>query len=271
MQWLRRLMGKNEAPPEAAADGSRVFAVPEGMRVYAVGDIHGRGEVLARLMEWIAADVAANPCPEIVEVFLGDYVDRGMQSQMVIEMLHKTTPLHHARVCLMGNHEEAMLNFIDDPKQLRLWGNMGGYATLAAYGMGIPSAMTPAALVAVRDELLTRMPPAHLDFLRGLQLRHQEGDYLFVHAGIDPRRPMEKQTREHFLWIRKPFLEYEAYHERYIVHGHSPVDAPDIRHHRANLDVSSAPVESLACLVLEGDQRRCVVATRERVDVWPIK
>jgi serine/threonine protein phosphatase 1 len=270
MQWLRRLMGKNEPTPEVAADGARVFRVPEGVRVYAVGDIHGRGDVLVRLMDAIAADVAANPCPEIVEVFLGDYVDRGMQSQMIIEMLHTTTPLHHARVCLMGNHEEAMLNFIDDPKQLRQWGNMGGYATLASYGMGIPAAMTPDALVEVRDELVKRMPPAHLAFLRGLQLRHQEGDYLFVHAGIDPRRPLEKQSREHLLWIRKPFLEYEAYHERYVVHGHSPVAKPDIRHHRANLDVSGAAVESLCCLILEGEKRRCLLATRDRVDLWPI-
>ena len=213
------------------------------------------------MLQAISHDVDQKPKCRIVEVFLGDYVDRGWHSRDVLECLMAPSPCAHERVCLMGNHEEALLQFLREPGVLREWGSFGGYATLKSYGIAIPQSMTPEALSAVRDQLLARMPANHLAFLQNLPLSYRLGDYLFVHAGIRPSRAFEKQTRDDLLWIREPFLKHEEYFAQYVVHGHSPVAAPDIRHNRANLDVSSAAVDSLCCLVLEGHTRNHLLVT----------
>lgn len=249
--------------PETAPRPLREFSVPEGVRVYAVGDIHGRSQLLAKTLAAIHDHARSNPAKKTYEIFLGDYIDRGMESKQVIDLLTAPAPDGHERICLLGNHEETLLRFLTDPKILRDWANFGGYATLASYGIGIPESMSPEQLFILRAGLQKNMPPAHLEFLRKLHLNYTVGDYLFVHAGILPNIPIAQQKREHLLWIREPFLSHTDFHDYYVVHGHSPVVHPDIHSHRANLDVSAAPTDSLCCLILEGSERHTLLITRE--------
>lgn len=260
LAYLRRMF----AAPESVLPEVRVFSAPAGMRVYAVGDIHGQSRLLTRMLAAIARDAAEHPAEKTVQIFLGDYIDRGLHSREVIDQLIARPPSGHERICLMGNHEEALLGFLDDPTTLRGWANFGGYATLASYGVDIPKSMSPATLVELRDRFRQNLPVAHMAFLKNLQLTYALGDYRFVHAGVMPGIPWEKQKREHLLWIRDPFLHHAGFFEHYIVHGHSPVRVPEIFPHRANLDVSAAEKPSLCCLVIEGEQRRAIVVTDEK-------
>ncbi|MBN8544229.1 MAG: serine/threonine protein phosphatase [Alphaproteobacteria bacterium] len=246
-----------EAEPTPIA--TRHFSVPEGVRAYAVGDIHGRASLLKKMLAAIEEDAAQHASQRTVQIFLGDYIDRGMQSRDVVDLLIAPPPKGHERICLMGNHEEALLHFLDDPNILRDWANFGGYATLVSYGIPMPESMSPERLKALRDAFARAIPQAHLDFYKNLPLRTSLGDYLFVHAGIIPGLPLEEQKPEHLLWIRRPFLNYKGYFNHYIVHGHTPVTSAEILPNRANLDISIAAKSSLAALVLEGDERRVLV------------
>ena len=254
---LRRMFSS----PKPASAVPRVFTVPDGVRVYAVGDIHGRSALLKKMLEAIAQDAAEHPTNSIVEIFLGDYVDRGMQSREVIDLLLAAPPKGHERMCLMGNHEDTLLRFLQSPPILREWANFGGYATLASYGIAIPESASPETLSILRDRFQRSLPAAHDMFLRNLPLTHIVGDYLFVHAGILPKLPLAEQKREHLLWIRDPFLRHKEPFDYYVVHGHTPVEAPDIHSHRANLDISAAAVNSLCCMVIEGSDRRSFIVT----------
>lgn len=252
------------SPPQLKAVPPREFKIPEGTRIYAVGDIHGRSALLSKMFAAIAKDVANKPPATITEIFLGDYIDRGMQSREVIDLLIAPPPTGHQRVCLMGNHEDTLLRFLVTPSLLREWANFGGYATLASYGLGIPESMSPEKLTIVRDRLIRDLPESHMTFLQNLKLSYQMGDYLFVHAGILPETPLEEQSRDNLLWIRAPFLKHEGYFDHYIVHGHSPVEEPDIRPNRANLDVSGATKDTLCCLVIEGSNREVIQVSHEK-------
>lgn len=238
-----------------------MFAVPDGVRVYAVGDIHGRSNLLAKMLAAINQDAVSGTQHRTVEVFLGDYVDRGMHSREVLDLLIAPAADGHERICLQGNHEEALLHFLTDPQSLRSWANIGGYATLASYGIAIPESMSPERLGILRNRLRQQLPESHDAFLKNLKLNYVLGGYLFVHAGIMPMVALDKQRPEHMLWIRDPFLRHQGFFEHYVVHGHSPVAVPEILINRANLDVSAADIDSLCCLVAEGTERRILMVT----------
>lgn len=254
-QWLGG--GSPEAEP------AQHFALPEGVRVYAVGDIHGRARLLRKMLQAIAEDAVQHRDKKVVEVFLGDYVDRGMESREVVDLLLAPSILGHTRVCLKGNHEETLLKFLEDPSVLRGWANYGGYATLASYGIDMPTTSSPEKFTILRDSFSRSLPPEHLAFFQGLKLSHFEGDYCFVHAGLHPMLAFQQQSAEHLLWIREPFLKHRGFFSHYIVHGHSPVPAPDIRPNRANIDLSAAEKDSLCCLVMEGQERRPIVVVED--------
>lgn len=257
MARLRRLFSSPTPVPTAPP----VFSLPDGMRVYAIGDIHGRSDLLQKMLVAIARDAAQHPGKRIVEVFLGDYVDRGMQSREVIDMLLVPPSISHERVFLKGNHEETLLAFLEDPTVLRSWANYGGYATLASYGIAIPPSMSPEKMTILRDTFQKNLPTTHLEFLKTLRLTYQLGNYAFAHAGVVPHVPFAQQPAAQLLWIRETFLRHTEYFDHYIVHGHSPIAAPEVLHHRANLDVSAAPIDSLACLVIEKTDRHAMVVT----------
>lgn len=246
---LERLRGGGKAR------GS-VRSVPDDLRLYAVGDIHGRLDLLVEIEERIAADAASNPATRRCIVFLGDYVDRGLESSGVIERLAGAPPPGFERVCLEGNHEDLMLRFLDDPDMGPSWYFNGGLATLFSYGVATRGqGGEPRSNAVVAEELRARLPEPHLRFLRGLALTHREGDYLFVHAGIRPGVALERQDPEDLMWIREPFTRSQAEHGCVVVHGHTiepePVDAGN----RIGIDTGAYATGVLTCLVLQGAWR----------------
>lgn len=243
----------------------RVFTMPEGIRVYAIGDIHGRASLLDRMLDAIAEDAKGFAGDRIIEVFLGDYIDRGMESRQVIDRL-LTAPLPgHERVCLMGNHEETLLRFLEEPDILRDWSQHGGFATLASYDVPVPANMSPLTWRGMQAAFRQNFPEKHERFLRHLRLSYELGDYFFVHAGVRPGVPLEAQQVEDCLWIREEFTGYEGHFDQYIVHGHSPLTAPEVLANRANIDVSDASDDRLCCLAVEGAERRTMLVQADGV------
>lgn len=233
------------APAEGAA-----ARVPAGEAVYAVGDVHGRLDLLTALLGRIAADAALRPAGRRRLVFLGDYIDRGPGSRGVVERLVQGPPPGFEAICLRGNHEQAMLDFLEAPEQAEAWLDFGGEATLRSYGV------RPAAPRQMRDALAAVLPAAHLRFLETLDFVHEAGGYLFVHAGIRPGRALEIQHPHDLLWIREAFLESGADHGCVVVHGHSIVPVPEVRSNRIGIDTGAFATGRLTCLVLEGAERR---------------
>ena len=246
--FFSRLKRAFEWSPPAAA------AAPQGMRIYAVGDVHGRDDLLSDVARRIEADLAAEP-RKAVTVFIGDYVDRGPQSAAVIERLaggRFPTPVS----ALRGNHEEMFLQFLEDPATLSEWRRNGGLETLRSYGVEVVAAMRGEAFVEARKALLAALPATHLQFLREARLSVSYGDYFFCHAGVRPGVALENQRAEDLMWIRDGFLRFERPFGKVVVHGHTPVAAPEVRANRINIDTGAFATSVLTCLVLEGTERR---------------
>jgi serine/threonine protein phosphatase 1 len=224
-------------------------SLPPGQRIYAIGDIHGLPERLQAMHRAILADILARPVPEPLVVHLGDYIDRGPDSAGVVEyMLHSLVAAAGLRmVNLMGNHEAMMLDVLagGDPGMAETWLTNGGCEALESWG--VPRRTRP------RD-WAGYVPPEHQGFLRGLGLLHQAGGYIFVHAGLRPGVPLPRQSRLDMLWIREPFLSFEGKLPGVVVHGHTPVDDPELFPHRIGVDTGAVLGGSLTCAVLEGDQ-----------------
>ena len=234
-----------------------IATVPSGTRVYSIGDIHGRLDLLIRLEAMIEADLARSRPARTVAVYLGDYVDRGPDSREVIDhLLHHPPPLDEV-VHLLGNHEETMCRFLVDPWVGENWLRFGGLETLKSYGVAPDSDLSAEErLIRMQEAFNLSVPERHWAFLEGLPLRHEEGDYLFVHAGVRPRVPLDRQRRYDLLWIRHEFLDSEGDHGRVIVHGHSISSEPEIRANRIGIDTGAFMSGRLTALVLEGGERR---------------
>lgn len=226
---------------------------PRDSRIYAIGDIHGSADLLDRLHDLIRADAARAPESRRVVVYLGDYVDRGPDSAGVIERLVTAPLAGFESVFLKGNHEDFMRRFLDDAAVGRHWLMNGGGATLASYGV---AGVGDGDLFAMRDALRGCLPAAHLAFLDGLSLYWCEGDYVFVHAGIRPDVPLARQGEEDLLWIREPFLSSVADHGAVIVHGHTPVESPELQFNRIDLDTGAVWSGRLTALVMYGAERK---------------
>jgi len=227
-------------------------SLPDGLRIYAVGDVHGRLDLLTALAAQIDGDIAERPVAEAIVIFLGDYIDRGAQSRGVIDWLMEAPSRADRRICLMGNHEEMLLTALADPGVTNTWLYNGGDATLASYGV----TKLPTAPEARREALNAAIPPRHRAFLAALPRRVEFGTYLFVHAGIDPSRPLDDQDPEDLLWIRQPFHRSNADFGRIVVHGHTPVREPDIRANRINIDTGAVFSDRLTAIALEGATQR---------------
>ena len=229
-----------------------------GELVYAIGDIHGRYDLLTDILRRIVADARGRLRGRVpVLVTCGDYVDRGPDSARVLSTLDWIRRDGRVRLhALKGNHEAALLDFLTDPRDGTAWLNFGGDATLRSYGVRPPEDFGDAdALVCARDDLLERMPAAHLHVLQGLEMMAVIGDYAFVHAGIRPGVPLARQKAEDLLWIRGPFLDRTAPFEKRIVHGHSWTDpAPEIYDNRIGLDTGAYETGVLTAVRIEDNQ-----------------
>lgn len=239
------------APPRAPRPG------PADTILYAIGDIHGALAPLLALQAMIAADAARRPARQRVIVHLGDYVDRGPASQAVIGHLLGAHLPGFATVHLRGNHEQLMLDFLDDPGRGGPWFANGGLATLASYGIPVAlEAGRPGASETRRlhDALRSLLPRSHRDFLQGSRLQHRIGDYLFVHAGIRPGIGIANQRDDDLLWIREPFLSANNDHGAVVVHGHTITAAPQIRANRIGIDTGAYRTGVLTAVAIEGDR-----------------
>lgn len=227
-------------------------AVPPNTRVYAVGDIHGRSDLLAETIARIDDDVRRRPVEHVVEVYLGDYIDRGPDSSGVLDLLAVRLVRRHA-ICLRGNHEAILERFLrQDADTLYHWAKLGGLQTLASYDIVPRSRSETETPLAVQRSLLEIFPREHELFLQCLRNSFVCGDFLFVHAGIKPGVPMNQQDPEDLFWIRDEFLNSDLNHGKVIVHGHTPVDHPDIRENRINIDTGAWRTGVLTCIAIEG-------------------
>tara|TARA_B100000029_G_scaffold86226_1_gene76520 strand:+ start:694 stop:1434 length:741 start_codon:yes stop_codon:yes gene_type:complete len=229
--------------------------VPPGRRVYAVGDIHGRVDLLRRLNSRILADAERSDADSCVVVYLGDYVDRGGHSREVLENLIMDPIPHFDCFSLMGNHEAFLLEFLDNPGRGEVWLFNGGDTTLRNYGVevGDPEFYT-GGWEWLRDRFLECLPQRHLDLLRSLPLMHVEGDYAFVHAGIRPGVPLADQSREDLLWIREGFLDHEENLEKVVVHGHTSFKEIQVESNRISIDTGAWMSDTLTCVVLHDNE-----------------
>jgi serine/threonine protein phosphatase 1 len=241
---IMRQMSATKSPSSAAA------STPADVRIYAIGDIHGRADLLMETIAHIDDDLERRPIGHAVEVYLGDYIDRGPDSKSVIDLLAVRLVQNHA-VCLRGNHEALMEGFLRDPSNLRPWLQLGGMPTLASYGVelrreGIETQTD------LHRRFRSSFPRAHQLFLQCLRYSFRCGDFLFVHAGIRPDTPIDQQDLHDLLWIRHEFLDSAEDHGNFIVHGHTPVPHPDIRHNRVNIDTGAWRTGTLTCIAIEG-------------------
>jgi serine/threonine protein phosphatase 1 len=246
---ITRLFGKaRQDEPRGAAP-----EVAPGSRIYAVGDIHGRVDLLRAMHQLIHEDAYRRQAQRNVVVYLGDYIDRGDDSRAVIDLLLDEPLPSFESIHLKGNHEDSMLRFLDDPSIGPSWLFYGGAQTLMSYGVRPPTPLTrPDELARAQRELRERLPMRHRRFLQALPLTHEEGDYLFVHAGLRPGLPLERQSAEDLLWIRDQFLLSDAEFGKIVVHGHSITPRPDVRRNRIGIDTGAFASGTLTCLVLEG-------------------
>lgn len=235
-------------------------SVPEGTRIYAIGDIHGCADILDTLLVLIAEDMRRKPVRKPIGVFLGDYIDRGTQSRAVVERLvTKAAPMGF--VALRGNHEAMLLRFLEEPAYLEEWRSFGGLETLSSYGVDVSAIVRGEGYKEVHDAFVASLPDSHRAFLRATRLFYESGDYYFCHAGIRPGVKLALQVESDLLWIRQPFLSATKRFEKFVVHGHTPVAKPDIQVNRIGIDTGACATGMLTCLVLEGEGRRFLDST----------
>ena len=238
---------------------------PDGMRLYAIGDVHGRYDLLQEMLERIDAEIRHDRPDDWRIVTLGDYVDRGPDSRSVIAELmarHESDPRH---VVLAGNHDEQFAAFLDKPDPASLFVNYGGVQTAASYGVDLvtPDGADDTVFLQASAALRQAVPQRHADFVRALPRRFESGDFFFCHAGIRPQIALEEQTPDDLIWIRKEFLTYRELHPRVIVHGHTPNSEPDVRDNRVNVDTRAYESGRLTAFVAEGSGKRFLTVRKD--------
>jgi serine/threonine protein phosphatase 1 len=225
--------------------------LPAGVRIYAFGDIHGRADLLEKMFAVIDVDVSRNPVERPIEVYLGDYIDRGPYSCETLQLLIERSRSRRT-VCLKGNHEAYCLDVLRESGKLDDWRQIGGLQTLISYGIQPPLNPTAAEQVELIRAFKAAMPRDHLQFLQNLKPSFLCGDFFFVHAGVRPGIPLDEQQEHDLLWIRDDFLDSDEDFGKFIVHGHTPVRTPDIRANRANIDTGAYATGNLTLLTIQG-------------------
>lgn len=237
------------------SSGHRASLGPKGHRAYAIGDVHGRLDLLDSILTRIAADNAARKPARTTIVFLGDLIDRGPQSAQVVERLRTYRPAFAKPVFLMGNHEEVLLRIVaGETDIIPDWMRFGGAECARSYGLDPVDLECREPTSALR--LLRRsIPKEHLNFLSGFADTASFGRYLFVHAGVRPGVPLAKQAAQDLRWIRAPFLDDETDHGRIVVHGHTISEEIDERPNRIGLDTGAYWSGVLTAVGLEMNER----------------
>lgn len=248
---LRQIFRRPRAPV-------KLPAVPEGERYYVIGDVHGRLDLFDALRRAIEEDDGASPQSRSTVVLLGDLVDRGPQSAGVIAAAREWQGQRPLR-CLAGNHEEMFLESFEDKDVLRHFLKHGGRETIMSYGIS-RTELDALTLGELQDELARLIPQGDRAFLQSLDEMIVAGDYVFVHAGVDPSRAIDDQSRSDLLWIRERFLRHPDPLSHVIVHGHTIFEDIEDRGHRIGIDTGAFRTGVLTALVLDGTQQRYIQA-----------
>ena len=225
-------------------------------RLYVIGDIHGRLDLLDQLIDAIHHDIGARGA-ESLTVTLGDYVDRGPDSRGVIDRLLKN-PFPGDYIALKGNHEALLQTFLDQPDTGNYWRRLGGLETLNSFGVPVQPIIEEQQYGQAAEKLRTALSPVQVRFLTSLKTSLTVGRFFLCHAGIRPGIPLDRQSEEDLLWIRDEFLNSELDFGKIVVHGHTPTEQPEFRSNRINIDTGAFATGRLTCLVVDGDAYRIV-------------
>lgn len=228
-------------------------SLPDNRRIYTIGDIHGRCDLLDICLGKIEQDFSERPYRRPLLVFLGDYIDRGPQSQGTITRLIELAAKYEC-VFLKGNHEHIAMKSLTDLSAIPKWLRLGGLETLKSYGVVPFISPERRHVMATQIAFQNALPPSHFRLFAGLKNHLICGDFFFVHAGIRPRIDLLAQKEEDLLWIRDEFLSSQEDFGKIVVHGHTPVQRVDIKSNRINIDTGAFSSGRLTCLVLERDQ-----------------
>ena len=244
---LARFFSKSRARP--------LLKGPSGSRAYAIGDVHGRLDLMLDLLARIEEDDRSRGPAKTYLIFLGDLVDRGPDSRGVIDYLINNPPPFHRTVYLKGNHEEFFHGVLEgDDSIVQRWMTYGGAECAESYGVSTGWALN-ASQAEITERLIKEVPRSHVDFLANMADTFRFGDYLFVHAGVRPGVELEKQVSRDLRWIREGFLDDQTDHGLMIIHGHTIVDAPEERPNRIGVDTGAYRTGLLTAIGLEGTDR----------------
>ncbi|MEM6741331.1 MAG: metallophosphoesterase [Pseudomonadota bacterium] len=246
--WLRR---KTAGPPEPPPPPPR----PDpAHRIYAVGDVHGRYDLLEVLLWKLKADAdAQEDGRDAILVFLGDLIDRGDNTRDVIDAALAAWLTWPQVVCLRGNHEAALLDFLDDPERGASWLGFGGRQTIGSYGVAAPTATAQADELRATAAALAHAMAHHIDFLRQSVELFRSGDVICAHSGIDPQKPLDEQSASALLWGRSQFLELGAPDGLRIVHGHWDNPDPVVTPGRIGIDTGAYYTGRLTAVRLDAE------------------
>jgi len=226
---------------------------PPQHRLYVIGDIHGRLDLLERLLSMIEADALGHDKTHKKLIFVGDYVDRGLDSRGVITRLLKKFTAGLEPIFLRGNHDEMFLRFAQGDFEIaQAWLSLGGTAALASYSIRTLGYTDKAQMQTLHSEVQSKVPSEHIAFLENTVLSATFGDYYFVHAGIKPGVPLEKQDPIDQMTIRGAFLFCEDEFDKVIIHGHTIRPEPEVKHNRIGIDTGAFATGCLTCLILDG-------------------
>lgn len=240
LAWFSRLANRARKHRSASA-----YPVIDARTVlYVIGDIHGRADLLRQVHRLIERDWQARPAERRLEIYLGDYVDRGPDSAAVIALLRQRAKTSRI-MPLSGNHEAILLSFLDGRISDREWLDWGGAATALSYGVN------PSREAILSAALSRAIPLEDMQFLRSLRPMFRYGPYFFAHAGVMPNRPLQEQLPDDLLWIRKPFLDHAGSFGAVVVHGHTPNAEPEFKPNRINLDTGAYATHRLSCLRID--------------------
>jgi serine/threonine protein phosphatase 1 len=225
-------------------------SLPAGIRIYAVGDIHGRLDLLNALLIRIRNDITVRPTVRPIYVFLGDYIDRGSASRETIDRLIEHSETNES-VFLKGNHELIAIKCLSDRGLFDQWLGLGGLETLMSYGV-LPEARIGGKQIAELQSAFHRaLPQSHLRFFRNLQNSFTCGDFFFVHAGVKPNVELSRQKESDLLWIRGEFLSSNCEYGKIVVNGHTPTTEIEVATNRINIDTGAFATSRLTSLVIE--------------------
>jgi serine/threonine protein phosphatase 1 len=227
--------------------------LPDGVRIYAISDIHGCAHLLEQMLGVIDADVAHSRPRHAIEVYLGDYVDRGPDSRATLELLIRRSRRGNT-VFLKGNHEAFLDAVFRDSTRMTDWFQVGGMQTLMSYGLSPSLHPDDEEQRELVREFAAALPPQHLDFLQRLRLTFTCGDFFFVHAGVRPGIALSEQQEDDLLWIREKFLRSQKNFGKYVVHGHTPVRSAEVLSNRANIDTGAYATGNLTLLSIQGSR-----------------